>query len=146
MLKLLLLSVFPASQLNLSRPIEEQGPLDVIIHKLTDVILEADQNDSQSLELVHRFQVSENHVALGCGIFRRRRGGPGMAVGVFRAVAALWRYSLEKWLCHWRDMGLWAGALCVLSVLGCSMGTEPGHGWAVSTPWLCRHGLLMRHH
>uniref|UniRef100_A0A2I2Y9I4 Inositol-tetrakisphosphate 1-kinase n=1 Tax=Gorilla gorilla gorilla TaxID=9595 RepID=A0A2I2Y9I4_GORGO len=29
---------------------------DVIIHKLTDVILEADQNDSQSLELVHRFQ------------------------------------------------------------------------------------------
>ncbi|XP_025775287.1 inositol-tetrakisphosphate 1-kinase [Puma concolor] len=44
------------TQLNLSRPIEEQGPLDVIIHKLTDVILEADQNDSQSLELVHRFQ------------------------------------------------------------------------------------------
>ncbi|XP_059038933.1 inositol-tetrakisphosphate 1-kinase isoform X2 [Mustela lutreola] len=43
-------------KLNLSRPIEEQGPLDVIIHKLTDVILEADQNDSQSLELVHRFQ------------------------------------------------------------------------------------------
>uniref|UniRef100_A0A8C3WEG9 Inositol-tetrakisphosphate 1-kinase n=1 Tax=Catagonus wagneri TaxID=51154 RepID=A0A8C3WEG9_9CETA len=47
---------FSCSQLNLSRPIEEQGPLDVIIHKLTDVILEADQNDSQSLELVHRFQ------------------------------------------------------------------------------------------
>ncbi|XP_054986110.1 inositol-tetrakisphosphate 1-kinase isoform X1 [Sorex araneus] len=43
-------------QLNLNRPIEEQGPLDVIIHKLTDVILEADQNDSQSLELVYRFQ------------------------------------------------------------------------------------------
>ncbi|XP_028915635.1 inositol-tetrakisphosphate 1-kinase [Ornithorhynchus anatinus] len=43
-------------QLNLTKPIEEQGPLDVIIHKLTDVILEADQNDSQSLELVHRFQ------------------------------------------------------------------------------------------
>ncbi|KAG5198308.1 inositol-tetrakisphosphate 1-kinase isoform X1 [Ovis aries] len=43
-------------QLNLSRPIEEQGPLDVIIHKLTDVILEADQNDSQALELVRRFQ------------------------------------------------------------------------------------------
>ncbi|XP_021561902.1 inositol-tetrakisphosphate 1-kinase [Carlito syrichta] len=46
----------PVLQLNLNRPIEEQGPLDVIIHKLTDVILEADQNDSQSLELVHRFQ------------------------------------------------------------------------------------------
>ncbi|XP_009872887.1 PREDICTED: inositol-tetrakisphosphate 1-kinase-like, partial [Apaloderma vittatum] len=42
--------------LDLTKPIEDQGPLDVIIHKLTDVILEADQNDSQSLELVHRFQ------------------------------------------------------------------------------------------
>lgn len=63
-LKLFFLSVCPPLpppwQLNLSRPIEEQGPLDVIIHKLTDVILEADQNDSQSLELVHRFQVSED--------------------------------------------------------------------------------------
>ncbi|EPY81544.1 inositol 1,3,4-triphosphate 5/6 kinase [Camelus ferus] len=48
----------PPGLLNLNRPIEEQGPLDVIIHKLTDVILEADQNDSQSLELVHRFQLS----------------------------------------------------------------------------------------
>ncbi|XP_075007315.1 inositol-tetrakisphosphate 1-kinase isoform X5 [Calonectris borealis] len=43
-------------KLDLTKPIEDQGPLDVIIHKLTDVILEADQNDSQSLELVHRFQ------------------------------------------------------------------------------------------
>ncbi|RMB98798.1 hypothetical protein DUI87_25017 [Hirundo rustica rustica] len=43
-------------ELDLTKPIEDQGPLDVIIHKLTDVILEADQNDSQSLELVHRFQ------------------------------------------------------------------------------------------
>ncbi|XP_034623957.1 inositol-tetrakisphosphate 1-kinase isoform X3 [Trachemys scripta elegans] len=43
-------------QLDLTKPIEDQGPLDVIIHKLTDVILEADQNDSQSLELVYRFQ------------------------------------------------------------------------------------------
>ncbi|KAJ7401693.1 hypothetical protein BTVI_93333 [Pitangus sulphuratus] len=43
-------------QLDLTKPIEDQGPLDVIIHKLTDIILEADQNDSQSLELVHRFQ------------------------------------------------------------------------------------------
>ncbi|XP_030339373.1 inositol-tetrakisphosphate 1-kinase isoform X3 [Strigops habroptila] len=43
-------------QLDLTKPIEDQGPLDVIIHKLTDVILEADQNDSQSLELVQRFQ------------------------------------------------------------------------------------------
>ncbi|XP_038631075.1 inositol-tetrakisphosphate 1-kinase-like isoform X4 [Scyliorhinus canicula] len=42
--------------LDLEKPIEEQGPLDVIIHKLTDVILEADQNDAQSQELVQRFQ------------------------------------------------------------------------------------------
>ncbi|KAG7238524.1 hypothetical protein INR49_030797 [Caranx melampygus] len=35
-------------QLDLSQPLEEQGPLDVIIHKLTDLILEADQNDSQA--------------------------------------------------------------------------------------------------
>lgn len=38
--------------------------MDVIIHKLTDVILEADQNDSQSLELVHRFQVSGSFTVL----------------------------------------------------------------------------------
>ncbi|XP_063146330.1 inositol-tetrakisphosphate 1-kinase isoform X2 [Candoia aspera] len=43
-------------QLDLTKRIEDQGPLDVIIHKLTDVLIEADQNDSQSLELVHRFQ------------------------------------------------------------------------------------------
>ncbi|KAF7704368.1 inositol-tetrakisphosphate 1-kinase [Silurus meridionalis] len=43
-------------QLDLSQPLEEQGPLDVIIHKLTDLILEADQNDTQALLLVQRVQ------------------------------------------------------------------------------------------
>ncbi|XP_028830765.1 inositol-tetrakisphosphate 1-kinase [Denticeps clupeoides] len=43
-------------QLDLSQPLESQGPLDVIIHKLTDLILEADQNDTQSLLLVQRVQ------------------------------------------------------------------------------------------
>lgn len=43
-------------QLDLSQPLEEQGPLDVIIHKLTDLILEADQNDSQAVVLVQRVQ------------------------------------------------------------------------------------------
>lgn len=43
-------------QLDLAKPIEDQGPLDVIIHKLTDVILEADQNDSESVLVVQRFQ------------------------------------------------------------------------------------------
>ncbi|XP_030641748.1 inositol-tetrakisphosphate 1-kinase [Chanos chanos] len=43
-------------QLDLSQPLEGQGPLDVIIHKLTDLILEADQNDTQALLLVQRVQ------------------------------------------------------------------------------------------
>ncbi|KAM4541922.1 inositol-tetrakisphosphate 1-kinase-like [Odontesthes bonariensis] len=43
-------------QLDLSQPLEDQGPLDVIIHKLTDLILEADQNDSQAVLLVQRVQ------------------------------------------------------------------------------------------
>lgn len=43
-------------QLDLSQPLEEQGPLDVIIHKLTDLILEADQNDCQAMLLVQRVQ------------------------------------------------------------------------------------------
>ncbi|XP_036399003.1 inositol-tetrakisphosphate 1-kinase-like [Megalops cyprinoides] len=43
-------------QLDLTQPLEEQGPLDVIIHKLTDLILEADQNDTQALLLVQRVQ------------------------------------------------------------------------------------------
>lgn len=42
--------------LDLTKSLEDQGPLDVIIHKLTDVILEADQNDAQSLQLVKRFE------------------------------------------------------------------------------------------
>ncbi|TWW72107.1 Inositol-tetrakisphosphate 1-kinase [Takifugu flavidus] len=42
--------------LDLSQPLEEQGQLDVIIHKLTDLILEADQNDSQAMLLVQRVQ------------------------------------------------------------------------------------------
>ncbi|KAI1897946.1 hypothetical protein AGOR_G00088530 [Albula goreensis] len=43
-------------QLDLSQPLEEQGPLDIIVHKLTDLILEADQNDTQALLLVQRVQ------------------------------------------------------------------------------------------
>lgn len=43
-------------QLDLSQPLEDQGPLDVIIHKLTDLILEADQNDTQAVLLVQRVQ------------------------------------------------------------------------------------------
>ncbi|MEQ2201577.1 hypothetical protein XENOCAPTIV_014544, partial [Xenoophorus captivus] len=38
------------------QPLEDQGPLDLIIHKLTDLILEADQNDSQAVLQVQRVQ------------------------------------------------------------------------------------------
>lgn len=43
-------------QLDLSRPLEEQGPLDLIIHKLTDHILEADQNVTEAMLLVQSVQ------------------------------------------------------------------------------------------
>lgn len=70
------LSVVP-SQMNLSRPIEGAGPPDVIIHKLTDVILEADQNDSQALEL-RRFQV-------------RGEGGQGGGGGWEQSSVPIWK-------------------------------------------------------
>ncbi|XP_030628340.1 inositol-tetrakisphosphate 1-kinase [Chanos chanos] len=43
-------------QLDLSQPLEEQGPLDVIIHKLTDHILEADQNSTEAMLMVQSVQ------------------------------------------------------------------------------------------
>ncbi|XP_051511835.1 inositol-tetrakisphosphate 1-kinase-like [Myxocyprinus asiaticus] len=43
-------------QLDLSHPIEKQGPFDVIIHKLTDHIVEADQKVTESLLLVQGVQ------------------------------------------------------------------------------------------
>ncbi|KAI7799854.1 inositol-tetrakisphosphate 1-kinase [Triplophysa rosa] len=43
-------------QLDLSQPIEKQGPFDVIIHKLTDHIVDADQNVTESLLLVQGVQ------------------------------------------------------------------------------------------
>ncbi|XP_028808884.1 inositol-tetrakisphosphate 1-kinase isoform X2 [Denticeps clupeoides] len=43
-------------QLDLCQPLEDQGPLDVIIHKLTDQIVDADHNDSESQLMVQSFQ------------------------------------------------------------------------------------------
>lgn len=34
-------------QLDLDKPLEEQGKLDIFLHKLTDVIAAADQGDSK---------------------------------------------------------------------------------------------------
>lgn len=65
--------------LNLAPADRGAGPLGVIIHKLTDVILEADQSDSQALELVRRFQVRGGR---GSG----RWGGLGTALCLSEAV------------------------------------------------------------
>ncbi|KAI5615160.1 inositol-tetrakisphosphate 1-kinase [Silurus asotus] len=43
-------------QLDLSRPLEDQGPLDAIIHKLTDHIVEADQNVVEAQRVVQSIQ------------------------------------------------------------------------------------------
>ncbi|XP_053345543.1 inositol-tetrakisphosphate 1-kinase [Clarias gariepinus] len=43
-------------QLDLSRRLEEQGPLDAIIHKLTDHIVEADQNVIEAQRVVQSLQ------------------------------------------------------------------------------------------
>ncbi|XP_062857509.1 inositol-tetrakisphosphate 1-kinase [Trichomycterus rosablanca] len=43
-------------QLDLNEPLENQGPLDAIIHKLTDHILEADQNITEAQRLVQSVQ------------------------------------------------------------------------------------------
>ncbi|KAK3542658.1 hypothetical protein QTP86_032391 [Hemibagrus guttatus] len=43
-------------ELDLSRPLEDQGPLDAIIHKLTDHIVEADQNVIEAQRLVQSVQ------------------------------------------------------------------------------------------
>ncbi|KAK7882796.1 hypothetical protein WMY93_028970 [Mugilogobius chulae] len=42
-------------QINLSQPLEPQGPFDMIVHKLSDVIVEA-EHDNQSQELLVNFQ------------------------------------------------------------------------------------------
>ncbi|KAI4899337.1 hypothetical protein NFI96_014587, partial [Prochilodus magdalenae] len=42
--------------LDLSQPLEQQGPLDAIIHKLTDHIVDADQNVTESILLVQSVQ------------------------------------------------------------------------------------------
>uniref|UniRef100_A0AAV2J984 Inositol-tetrakisphosphate 1-kinase N-terminal domain-containing protein n=1 Tax=Knipowitschia caucasica TaxID=637954 RepID=A0AAV2J984_KNICA len=42
-------------EIDLSQALEPQGPFDIIIHKLSDVVVEA-EHDSQSQQLLHRFQ------------------------------------------------------------------------------------------
>lgn len=45
-----------SSQIDLTQPLEPQGPFDVIVHKLSDVIVEA-EHDSKSQQMLTDFQV-----------------------------------------------------------------------------------------
>lgn len=42
---------------------ESQGPFDIIVHKLSDVIVEA-EHDSQSQELLDNFQVTQPNITV----------------------------------------------------------------------------------
>ena len=44
-------------QLDLDRPIEQQGPFDVILHKLTDQIARSQCDDVIAQQQIDRFQV-----------------------------------------------------------------------------------------
>lgn len=53
---------FELVQIDFKRPLEQQGPFDVFLHKLTDIIVKAEQdnaNDSQEVEL---FRVLESYM------------------------------------------------------------------------------------
>ncbi|XP_054722888.1 inositol-tetrakisphosphate 1-kinase-like [Uloborus diversus] len=43
-------------KLDLERPLEEQGPLDAIVHKLTNVMLEAEAGDPWAINACRRFR------------------------------------------------------------------------------------------
>lgn len=43
-------------QIDLTQPLDPQGPFDVIVHKLSDVIVDA-EHDSQSQQFLAKFQV-----------------------------------------------------------------------------------------
>ena len=45
-------------QVDLSKPVEEQGPFDLIIHKITDLMVAADGGDEQAKNAVDRIEVS----------------------------------------------------------------------------------------
>lgn len=56
-------SGFPLLQIDLTQPLAPQGPFDVIVHKLSDVIMEA-EHDSKSQQLLANFQV--RHICCRC--------------------------------------------------------------------------------
>jgi inositol-1,3,4-trisphosphate 5/6-kinase/inositol-tetrakisphosphate 1-kinase len=43
-------------QVELSKPVEEQGPFDLIIHKITDLMVAADGGDEQAKTAVDRME------------------------------------------------------------------------------------------
>lgn len=48
---------FLVRQIDITRPLVHQGPFDVIVHKLSDVVVEAER-DSQSQRVLADFQVA----------------------------------------------------------------------------------------
>ena len=46
-----------AVQIDLSQPVELQGPFDVIIHKITDLMVAADGGDEEASASVDRIEV-----------------------------------------------------------------------------------------
>lgn len=52
------------SQIDITQRLEPQGPFDVIVHKLSDVMVEAER-DSRAQQLLASFQVGLARVSLG---------------------------------------------------------------------------------
>lgn len=61
---------YPSSQIDLTQPLEPQGPFDVIIHKLSDIIVEA-EHDSKSQQMLADFQVRLQLIKKGIEKHRR---------------------------------------------------------------------------
>jgi UPI0000360E50 related cluster len=51
---------FNLVKLDLHLSLEEQGPFLIFIHKLSDLIIKADQNDHKSSQIIHAFEVSKH--------------------------------------------------------------------------------------
>lgn len=46
--------------IDLSIPIEEQGDLDLIVHKMTDLVAKIERGDTEAAEFFERFKVKDN--------------------------------------------------------------------------------------
>ena len=44
-------------QLDLTQPLESQGPFDAIVHKVTDILAKADNGNATARQYIHNIQV-----------------------------------------------------------------------------------------